>query len=525
MGPAGPVPPVSSRNRVPLAACRPVPERSIAPRRRRGFLLAAAWTLVCGAPLVAAPATEDVAQTARQLRAGYAAALEDLAKWCEARNLTAEAARTRQALGRRDPYKLYITVLPKTIGGDAPPENAAPDVVTWHERLQKLRREQAAALFDVARKAIKAGRAALACDLAITAIHDDPDHEGIRRLMGQQKFNGRWCTAFEVRKLRGGYVWDERYGWILQGNVQRYEQGQRLSAGKWISAEEDARQHRDIAAGWLVETEHYAIRTNHSLEAGARLGARLEEFYHVWQQLFIRYAMTEQQVIAAFEGRSKAPAADPPRHRVVYFRDRDEYARWLRATFPKVENSVGFYFEQTSRAYFFADKDQDQRTLYHEATHQLFHETRPVAPEVGRKANFWIIEGIAMFMESLRKEDGYFVLGGFDDPRLYAAQYRRLHDDFYVPLAELTTYGMERLQSDRRIATLYSQAAGLANFLVFDQQGRYREALVAYLQAVYSGRDDANTLARLTGASYSELDRQYRAFLEEGVRTAGITNP
>ena len=54
---------------------------------------------------------------------------------------------------------------------------------------------------------------------------------------------------------------------------------------------------------------------------------------------------------------------------------------------------------------------------------------------------------------------------------------------------------MEQLQNDRRIATLYSQSAGLTHFLVHYDGGRYRDALVAYLSAVYGGLDSPNTLA------------------------------
>ena len=37
---------------------------------------------------------------------------------------------------------------------------------------------------------------------------------------------------------------------------------------------------------------------------------------------------------------------------------------------------------------------------------------------------------------------------------------------------------------------------------------------MAYLSAVYAGRDDHNTLSKLTGQSYPDLDKQYRQFLE-----------
>jgi len=103
---------------------------------------------------------------------------------------------------------------------------------------------------------------------------------------------------------------------------------------------------------------------------------------------------------------------------------------------------------------------------------------------------------------------------------MHAARVRLLRDGFYVPLEELTAYGMEKVHQDPRIATLYSQAAGLANFLVYYDGGRYRDALVAYLSAVYDGRDTPDSLAELTGTTYAELDRQYRAFIKSSIAGA-----
>jgi len=98
--------------------------------------------------------------------------------------------------------------------------------------------------------------------------------------------------------------------------------------------------------------------------------------------------------------------------------------------------------------------------------------------------------------------------------RLRDARHRLLEDKFYVPLAEFTGYGMDRVQHDERIALLYSQASGLTHFLLHYDHGRYRAALAPYLAAVYTGRDRAGTLAELTGARYEDLDRQYREFLQ-----------
>ena len=59
--------------------------------------------------------------------------------------------------------------------------------------------------------------------------------------------------------------------------------------------------------------------------------------------------------------------------------------------------------------------------------------------------------------------------------------------------------------------------AAMTQLLIFADGGRYRDALVAYLSAVYNGSQDPNLLARLTGLSYAELDRKYREFIEKGI--------
>ena len=58
------------------------------------------------------------------------------------------------------------------------------------------------------------------------------------------------------------------------------------------------------------------------------------------------------------------------------------------------------------------------------------------------------------------------------------------------------------------------QKQHLHHGLMHANQGQYREALVRYLLAVYSGRARRGTLAEVTETSYDELDRRYRTFLE-----------
>ncbi|HQF14728.1 MAG TPA: hypothetical protein PLS55_12620, partial [Thermogutta sp.] len=104
--------------------------------------------------------------------------------------------------------------------------------------------------------------------------------------------------------------------------------------------------------------------------------------------------------------------------------------------------------------------------------------------------------------------------GGRRRARLLAARVRFLQDNFYVPLREFVTLGIKEWQSDPRIGALYSQAAGLMQFLMHYDGGRYRDAAVTYLAAVYSGVDTAETLSQVTKRTYAQLDQEYAAYLK-----------
>lgn len=468
-------------------------------------------------------AAEGYTATALKLTDDFRAELEELATWCDERGLIQQAEETRGWVRPRDPTRLFVSVLPDAIGPPDPPDGASDDVVAWHKRFYQLRREQAGSYYALARKAVTAGHASLAFDLIMSALREDPDHKSIRRMLGFQQYRGKWLTNYEKERARQGYVWHDRFGWIKRNQVSQYEEGNRLYEGRWITAEEDAQLHADILNGWVISTEHYNILTNDSIEEAVALGAKLEGLYRVWKQLFICYYATEAQVAGLFEGR--AARLQLPQHNVVYFRNRNEYVTALRPNSPSIEISLGIYIHGRTRVskksamYFFAGEDSDLPTLFHEATHQLFHESRKVSQMVGHGCNFWVIEGVAMYFESLKQENGSHVLGGFDSERIEVAKIRLFNPDyhFYEPLAAFCELNITDIQSDQeRIAMRYTQAAGLFFFLMHYDNGRYRDAVVAYLNAVYSGHDTPQTLSQLTGKTYEELDQEYVEFMRDG---------
>jgi hypothetical protein len=481
-----------------------------------------AAAIICAAHCAVGSAAEDLVKERATLTTKYAQQLADFARKCDAQKDAELAAKVRKWAEPRDPHKIYLAALPEP-GGDSSSDkhvNGASGDLAIEQEFQKHRKAQAKQLYTLARSAIRAKRASLAFELVIDTLRENPDHPDARRLLGFVPYRNQWRTRYDVKKLRAGQVWDARFGWLTPANLARYEKGERLYNGRWISADEESRIRSDIRRAWSIETEHYSVRTNHSLEAGVALGVRLERLYSAWQQTFVRYYATQAELDQLFEG-GGLPRVDEQRHLVVYFRNRDEYRRALKGKIPPDIETTGIYMGDQRTAFFFApptpqpdgEPPADHSTLYHEAAHQLFSESRPVVPDVGRQANFWIVEGIACYFESFEAHPSYYTLGGALAERLQAARYRALVDNFSFPLAELTQLGMLQLQRNPQIGTLYSQAAGLTHFLIHYDSGRYRDALVAYLLAVYTGRARSDTLAQLTGVSFDELDREYREFL------------
>ena len=451
----------------------------------------------------------------KALYGSYAGQLEELAVCCDAQKLPQQAAYTRQWQPVREPNKQYVFFPAASFVPPWKDASPTPPQTEWWQKFVALRRQQAAALFDLAKQALKAHQPRVAYELVVETAREFPDHEQARIILGHQKFEDAWYTPFAAVRVRGGDVWHEKYGWIPKGQVQRYEQGQRYVNGRWIKAEDDAKLHTSIMAGWRIDTEHYAVLTDHSLEEGVALSRRLERLYTIWQQVYFTYHTSEAELAKLFT----ATAAQRPtrkQHLVMCFRDRNEYSQALSPAQPNIGVTLGAYFDTTHTVYFFAGDEQDEGTVNHEATHQLFQETRTVAKDFAKRANFWVIEAVACYMESMVEQDGYVTLGGFEEGRMPAARKRLLEDQFYIPLAELTAIGVESLQRDDRLPKIYSQSSGLAMFLMHAGDGKYRDALAAYLEAVYFGKADAGTLAKLIGKSYEDLDWEYREFLMEG---------
>jgi hypothetical protein len=433
--------------------------------------------------------------------------------------LNAEAKRCRELGAPLDASLFRVVRLPKNIQPEIPaglPDKEHELRVSLHD----LQEKYAADLYVLCRKVLTAGYPSYAFRILEEVVRQDPDHSKGRRILGYKLRNKEWVTPFANEQLDKGNVWDDTFGWLPKDHVSKYKAGKRYRNGRWMSADLEAELCREINHGWTVRTDHYLVRTNYSLERGVEIAKKLELFHDFFMQTFAAFFSTPDQMQKLFQSSASSSNLQSRLrpYRVDYFRTREEYCQKLIKKVPQIRITNGLYFTGDRVAYFYYDPQMpNQDTLFHEATHQLFYENEHRDRAVAMDANFWIIEGIACYMESYHSENGQSFVGDPKHPRIVAARHRVIVDNYYIPLERFSEMGMIAFQSSREISKNYSQAAGLARFFMLFEGGRYRDALTEHLSELYRAgprqRQAVHSLAQLTGVPFIELDRQYEDYM------------
>jgi hypothetical protein len=435
--------------------------------------------------------------------------------------LNFDAKHCRELAQPLDASLFRVVKLPKAVQPEIPtglPEKEHDLRIS----LRDLQEKYAADLYVLCRKALSAGYPSYAFRILEEVVRQDPDHAKARGILGYKLRNKEWITPFANEQLEKGNVWDDTFGWLPKDHVAKYKAGKRYRNGRWMTADQETEICRDFRQAWQVRTDHYLVRTNYSLERGVEIAKKLEQFHDFFMQTFASFFSTPEQMQKLFQSRaSNANLTSRLRpYRVDYYRTREEYVQRLIKKVPQIRITNGLYFTGDRVAYFYYDPQMpNQDTLFHEATHQLFYENEHRDRAVAMDANFWIVEGIACFMESYHTENGQSVVGDPKHPRILAARHRVIVDNYYIPLERFSEMGMTAFQSSREISKNYSQAAGLAYFFMLYGGGRYRDALTEHLSEIYRAgprqRQAVHSLQDLTGIAFGDLDQQYENFMRQ----------
>ncbi len=467
-----------------------------------------------------------------QLRNDHLAALNKIKSFCVEGKLAEGIQAVDAAIRSASGTAATDTRLPETVTPELSPDLPAPER-QWQSQLGIHRRRHAQALFLLSRRVLKAGHTSFAYNLVRQTAACDPDSRTARRLLGFVRYGNRWVTPFASQQLRRRLVWHETFGWLPATHVERYEKGQRYFKRRWVPVDREAELRRDFRNAWEVRTDHYLVRTNRSLEEGVALARSLETFYRFLHSSFAGFFSTPEQIEKLFDGTSSVTGgrsrtlARP--HVVHFYHDREEYRRTLRPRISQIDITNGLYMQSDRIVYFFHDKPPDRdfprATLFHEATHQLLYESQSKQRPIARDANFWIVEGIACYMESFLPSQTGFRIGDPRYVRFHWARHRVLEEKYYLPLKTFASMGLRRFQTDPNIARNYSQASGLTHFLLHYDNGRYRDALIQHLSQIYTPnqRISIASLEILTGVNTTELDRQYHRYLAD--QKSGLSPP
>jgi len=452
-------------------------------------------------------------------QAAYFEKLQSLRELCRDRGDTDGVDVITNLMQPPDTNRIFVGSLPRQMQPDIPFDLPAEER-QWRVQLRNDRQEYAKQLYALSRRALHGGYPGYAFDLIRELAVHDPDHERARELLGYVKYNGEWTTTFARKMLVKGYTWHDDFGWLPKGYVERYVAGERNLDGKWMTAEKEATIRQDFDHAWEIQTDHYLIRTNYSLERGVELGRALEDFYVFFHQTFAGFFNDPDQLQKIFDGSSRTTNRNAKQYFVNYYRSKDEYISRLEPLFPAIRQTNGIYLTGDRTIHFYYDpKGAPEDTLFHEATHQLFYESHLQNRPIAEQANFWLIEGIACYMESFRRYDGEFSVGDPRHIRFAGARMNYLDKNYYVPLAELAALGSQEFQRAPHLVQNYTQAAGMAHFFMQYDSGRYRDALVTHLSELYSAnarkREFPQTLEELTGEEFQNLDRQYGEWMQQ----------
>jgi len=438
--------------------------------------------------------------------------INKVAQFCEDKKLSDAAIEVQSRLINPETQTMRVDQLPAELRSEIP-ASVIGDERAWQTQLRHIESDYAKDLYLQARAALKQGYPSYAFNLIREAAMHDSDNKQVRRVLGYVRSENEWVTPFAYSLMQKQYVWHDQFGWLPKSHVQRYEDGERNFNGRWMSAEKEKELRRDFKSAWEVRTDHYLIKTNVSLERGVELGKALEEFHSIFYDTFAGFYNSPEQLQKLFDDSAKVARRDVV-YKVHFYKSREEYLEGLRKFFPSIDQTNGVYMTSDRVVHFYHDPNHDhQGTLFHEATHQLFFESHPSNRTICDNHHFWIIEGIACYMESLQRKKDSFSLGDPNYIRFAGARNNLLNKHYYVPLREFSAMGMQEFQGAAELAKNYTQASGLARFFMHYDNGRYRDALVQHLAQLYSSdarvRERADGLDRLTGVDFEDLDRQY----------------
>jgi hypothetical protein len=418
-----------------------------------------------------------IAQRAR----GASAEIRKIVDWMRQEKYAPPEARTRlkdlvrRLLGGEGPGTADLAAAIDALEHSA---ETKVDARRFESRLEQVVKPLADRLLAAVDKCLAAREPGLGFDLFQYLIRVDPENARARKALGQTKVQDRWLRPYEAEQFRAGWVWDDRWGWILARERARYERGEYFDAEarRWDAIASWNRVHAEPSTPWRLRSEHFELISTADLELSVKVLKRLEDFF--------LQAFGEYDVFFAKPGSARGAdlifGVAPTSKRLVvhFYRDAAQFKRFAS---PPTDWAAGFYSGSTGASYFYADGGGFGVTvLQHELTHQILGEFS----EGGAPA--WLAEGAAVYLEDAFFQDGVMTLGAFENRRRVGEYTRNVRagrpEHSLRRMLEFVT-GRDWDRGD--IAQNYRGAGAAVYFLMTFDGGRYRGDFIDFLRDTY----------------------------------------
>lgn len=248
------------------------------------------------------------------------------------------------------------------------------------------------------------------------------------------------------------------------------DSGQQAKETQPLNEPKPAKTHAkpDLNLPFSVETEHYIVRTDISQRVADNAARAMENLYKQFELIF----------------KPDASAKNGKKVEIGLFRSQDDFIKHSQEEGGKpTDKTLGFfipYRDGSGRILVYKRQDEYNtlNTMYHEATHQFIDMVVH-----GKDIPLWLNEGLAVYFENSRFENGKFATGLLPRERLKALKDMIRHREF-IPLPDLYTRTADTFDGD-----CYAEAWALVHFFAQANNGAYTKRFNAYFKMLRAGND------------------------------------
>jgi hypothetical protein len=394
-------------------------------------------------------------------------------------------------------------------------ESDPKQTTAWCQLVEKRRRDVLKPTENLFNEADKVG-SSLTRECVDQALKFWPEHPRLRRNLGQTRIADRWYGPREAEIAKGGLIWDDHVGWIVEQDRARYTQGEYfdLTTKTWSTLDEADARHRVLDNQWVILTEHLELRGTAKLIDLIQTANQLEAFY---DRVFAAYASFFVKP-ADKRGVGRKPGVEPdikllfgmldhPRLVINVARDEAGYRNSLP---PGVEAgwSAGMFISRTKQSYFYAGYSA---AVYHEFTHQILHlftgENRAPA---------WLVEGAAVYTQAPVFYHGRMELGIITENHHISSYFLQRAEDKALPFSRILQMEDSFAWSRSKTPELNYPAVGaLVQYCMESDHRAHRADFVDFLRDSYQGQTRGYHLWDYLGMDYERLEKNFTAWADE----------